>query len=166
MRSSPLPCYLVPLRPKYLPQHPILKYPQPIFLPQCETPNFTPAQNNSQNYISVSYVYWTVHRLDSWIKRDQRNVTCCSISLFNAGHASDVNTSIVRSLRLICWVISWVVLLWFDMCWRYVVVWLLWCGIRMQAEALLQPAHGYHTTTAKPQRNTNTLRTRAIQPMK
>jgi hypothetical protein len=22
--SSPLPCYLVPLRPKYLPQHPIL----------------------------------------------------------------------------------------------------------------------------------------------
>ena len=25
---------------------------------------------------------------------------------------------------------------------------------------------GYHTTTAKPQRNTNTHRTRAIQPMK
>jgi len=24
MQSSPLPCYLVPLRPKYLPQHPIL----------------------------------------------------------------------------------------------------------------------------------------------
>jgi len=30
----------------------------------------------------------------------------------------------------------------------------------------LQPAYGYHTTTAKPQRNTNTHRTRAIQPMK
>ena len=29
-----------------------------------------------------------------------------------------------------------------------------------------QPAHGYHTTTAKPQRNTSTHRTRAIQPMK
>ena len=27
-----------------------------------------------------------------------------------------------------------------DMCWCYVVVWLGWCGIRMQAEALvLQP---------------------------
>ena len=39
--------------------------------------------------------------------------------------------------------------------------------IRMQAEALvLQPAYGYHTTPAKPQRNTNTHRTRAIQPMK
>ena len=35
-------------------------------------------------------------------------------------------------------VISWVVLLWFDVCWSYVVVWLGWCGIRMQAEALLQ----------------------------
>jgi len=29
-----------------------------------------------------------------------------------------------------------------------------------------QPAYGYHTTTAKPQRNTNTHRTRAKQPMK
>jgi len=40
-------------------------------------------------------------------------------------------------------------------------------GIRMQAEALVpQPAYGYHTTPAKPQRNTNTHRTRAIQSMK
>jgi hypothetical protein len=37
---SPLPCYLVPLRPKYSPQYPILKHPQPTFLPQCERPNF------------------------------------------------------------------------------------------------------------------------------
>jgi len=36
------------------------------------------------------------------------------------------------------------------------VVWLWWCGIRMQVEALVpQPAYGYHTTTAKPQRNLN-----------
>jgi len=41
----------------------------------------------------------------------------------------------------------------------------VWCG--MQAEALvLQPAYGYHTTPAEPQRNTNTHRTRATQPMK
>ena len=78
-----------------------------------------------------SYVYWTVHHLDSWIKRGQLDVTCFIISLFNAGHVSDVNTSILRSLRLICWVISWVVLLWFDVCWCYVVIWLWWCGIRM-----------------------------------
>jgi len=35
-----------------------------------------------------------------------------------------------------CRVISWVVLIWFDVCWCYVVVWLGWCGIHMQVEAL------------------------------
>ena len=52
-----------------------------------------------------SFVYWTVHHLDSWIKRDQLDVTCFIISLFNAQHVSDVSTSILRSLWLICWVI-------------------------------------------------------------
>jgi len=42
----------------------------------------------------------------------------------------------------------------------------VWCGIRMQAEVVLQPACGHHTTPAKPQRNINTHRTRTIQPMK
>ena len=117
---------------------------------------------NNLNFLS--YVYWTMQHLDSWIKRDQLDVTCFIISLFNAQHVSDINTSILRSLRLICWVISWVVLLWFDVCWCYIVVWLGWCGIRMQAEALVP--YGYHTTPAKSQCNTNTHRTRAIQPMK
>jgi len=66
------------------------------------------------------------------------------ISLFNAQHVSNVNTSILRSLRLICWVISWVVLLWYDVCWCYVVVWLVWCGIRMQAEALVSLFNAQH----------------------
>jgi hypothetical protein len=42
--------HLVPLRPKYSPQHPILKHTQPTFLPQCQRPSFTPIQNNRQNY--------------------------------------------------------------------------------------------------------------------
>jgi len=42
---------------------------------------------------STSYVYWAVHNLDSWIKRDELDVTCFVISLFNAQHVSDVNTS-------------------------------------------------------------------------
>ena len=101
--------------------------------------------------------------LPSWVKRDQLDVPCFIISSLNAQHVSDVNTSILRSLRLMCWVISWVVLIWFDVCWCYVVVWLWWCGIRMQVEALVpQPAYGYHTTTAKPQHNTNTHRTRSM----
>jgi len=53
-------------------------------------------------YNNKSYVYWTVHHLDSGINRDQLDVTYFIISLFNAQHVSDVNTSILRSLRLIC----------------------------------------------------------------
>jgi len=85
--------------------------------------------------------FWTVHHLDSWIKIDQLDVICFIISLFNAQHVSDVNTSFLRSLRLICWVISWVVLFWFDVCWCYVVVWLGWCGIRMQPNHNVTPTH-------------------------
>ena len=48
-----------------------------------------------------SYVYWTVHHLDSLIKIDQLDVTCFIISLFTAQHFSNVITSIFRSLRLI-----------------------------------------------------------------
>ena len=78
-----------------------------------------------------------MHHLDGWVKRDQLDVTCFIISLRNAQHVSGVNTSILRSLRLMCWVITWVALIWFDVCWSYVVVWLWWCGIRMQAEAVV-----------------------------
>jgi len=37
-----------------------------------------------------------------------------------------------------------------------ITLWFGWGGV----------VYGYHTTPAKPQRNTNTHRTRAIQPMK
>ena len=49
----------------------------------------------------LSYVCWTVHHLDSWIKTDQLDVTCFTVSLFTAQHVSNVSTSIFRSLRLI-----------------------------------------------------------------
>ena len=60
--------------------------------------------------------------------------------LFTAQHVSNVSTSTFRILRLICGFISCVVLLWFEVCWCYGVVRLGWCGILMQAEAVLQPA--------------------------
>jgi len=44
---SPFRCYLVPLMPKYSPQHPVLNHPQPTFLPRIERPSFTPIQNSS-----------------------------------------------------------------------------------------------------------------------
>jgi len=45
-----------------------------------------------------------------------------------------------------------------------VTVWFGWGGV--VSVCSLKPASGYHTTPAKPQRNTNTHRTRAIQPTK
>jgi hypothetical protein len=42
MQFSPLICPLVPLSPKYSPLHPILKLSQPRFVPQRQTPSFTP----------------------------------------------------------------------------------------------------------------------------
>jgi hypothetical protein len=47
--SSPLPCYLVPLTSKYLPQIHIFGHFYAMFLPQCETPNFTPIQKKHNN---------------------------------------------------------------------------------------------------------------------
>jgi len=109
----------------------------------------------SKLYIRQSYVYWTVHHLDSWVKRDQLDATCFIITLFSAQHVSDVNKSILRSLWLIRWVTSWV--LSGSMC----VGVPLQCGYGgVVSVCRLQPAYGYHTTTAKPQRNTNTHQTR------
>ena len=53
------------------------------------------------------FIWRTMMRpfLGYWIKRDQLDFTCFIISLFNAQHVSDVNTSILRSLRPICWVV-------------------------------------------------------------
>ena len=58
MQSSSLPCYLIPLGPKYPSQHPTLENPQPIFLPQCERSSFTSIQSNRQNY---SFVYLNLY---------------------------------------------------------------------------------------------------------
>ena len=56
-----------------------------------------------------------------------------SLALFFAQHVSNASTFSFRSLRLCA-----SILLWFDVCWRYGVVRLGWCGILMQAEALVQ----------------------------
>ena len=46
----------------------------------------------------------------------------------------------LQELATYCGFITCVVLLWFDVCWCYGVVRLGWCGVLMQAEAVLQPA--------------------------
>ena len=47
-----------------------------------------------------------------------------------------------------------------------VTLWFGWGGVVSRCKLKLQPASGYHTTPAKPQRNTNMQCTRAIQPTK
>jgi hypothetical protein len=53
MKFSPTSCHFVSLRSKYSPQHPVLKRPQSVFLPQCQRPSCTPIQNQRQNYSFV-----------------------------------------------------------------------------------------------------------------
>ena len=36
------------LGPKYLPQHPILEHPRPMFICQCQRPNFTPIKKKQE----------------------------------------------------------------------------------------------------------------------
>jgi len=53
---------------------------------------------------------------------------------FNDQHVSAVNTTIFRSLRLTgCYFMGGIL---FGVCWRSVSVWLWWCGVFMQSEAL------------------------------
>jgi len=62
MHFSLLINHLIPLKVKYSPQHPILKHPQPTFLPQCERQSFTPIRYNKQNY---SYIYIYIYIYES-----------------------------------------------------------------------------------------------------
>ena len=87
---------------------------------------------------NISYVYGAVHHLDSWVKRKP---TWCHLFYyfiqcsFNAQHDSAVNTTILRSLRLIgCYFMGCI---WFGVCWRSVSVWLWRCGVFMQSEAVV-----------------------------
>jgi len=54
MQSDPLPCYLGALRPKYLFQHPILKDPQPMFLPHCEISSYVMLRHLEEFHSSSS----------------------------------------------------------------------------------------------------------------
>ena len=107
-----------------------------IHLPKCKATK----SKTTYFWYSRSSKFQISHTFDfnqCRIKIDQLDVTCFISSLFNAQHVSNVSTSILRSFRLIFWVISWVVLLWYDVCCCYGVVRLGWCGILMQAEAVL-----------------------------
>ena len=61
--------------------------------------------------------------------QNKRPTWCHLLFLFHvlcAQHVSDINISIIRSLRLFCWIITLVVCFWFDVCWFFSVVCLEW----------------------------------------
>jgi hypothetical protein len=55
MSFPPISPYLVTLELKYLPQYPVFKNPQTVFLPQCDRPSFTPLSDKRQIYNSSVY---------------------------------------------------------------------------------------------------------------
>ena len=57
-------------------------------------------------------------------------------------------------------VISWVVFLWFDLCWCHGVVWLGWCGV--VSECRLKHFFNLHPDTTPPQPNHNVTPTRIV----
>jgi len=52
-------CYLISLRPKYSPYHPILKHPQPTFLPQYDFRSFSPIQKITGKIIILYILVFT-----------------------------------------------------------------------------------------------------------
>ena len=93
---------------------------------------------------SLSYVYWTVHHCDSWRIRDQLDGTSYYVlfHFFYAQHVSDINTSIIRSLRLFYWITTLVVCSCFDVCWSFGVAGLGWCPwIRLKLQHTSKQEH-------------------------
>ena len=54
MYCFPLTRYLDPLRPTYLLQRLLLEHPQPVFLPRCDRPCFTPIKKREKLYFYKS----------------------------------------------------------------------------------------------------------------
>ena len=87
-----------------------------------------------------------------WRIKDQLDVTCHFISFHSlcAQHVSDINTSIIRSLRLFCWIITLDVLFLVRCVLEFRCVWV---GV---VSVLQASACNTDTTPIQPHRNSNT----------
>jgi hypothetical protein len=81
MQSSSLSCYLIPLGPKYPPQHLILENSQPTFLPHCERPTFTTIENNQQ--VGTRHItFKTISNLYAWTEHYYfQSINCISLNM-------------------------------------------------------------------------------------
>jgi hypothetical protein len=57
--------HIISLRSEYSPQHPVLKDPQSMFVPQCQRPSFTPIQNHRKYYSAVYSNFYVVRQQTS-----------------------------------------------------------------------------------------------------
>lgn len=78
MQFSPSSLYFLPLRFKYLPQHPILTLSHPVFFPPCKRPSILPIYNNMQNK-NVYFIAGNVS-LIKWIPN--KNLLYFSLYIF------------------------------------------------------------------------------------
>ena len=99
--------------------------------------------------IWASYFYWTVRHFNSWRIKTNLMTLAIFIHFLCAQHVSDINISIIRSLRLFCWITTLVVLFLF----RCVLGFR--CGWVLQAEVCYTD-----TTPTQPHRNSNEHRTK------
>ena len=108
----------------------------------------------------------------SWRIKDRLDVTCYFISLLMSQHVSDINISIMRSLRLFCWITTLVVLFLVQCVLEIRCGW-VWVVSVLQAEACntdttpTQQAEACNTDTTptQPHRISNTHRTKKNRPM-
>jgi len=84
-----------------------------MFLPVCY----------STQIILKSYVYWTMHHCNSWWLTDQLMSLAILFHFLCAQHVSDINISIIRTLRLCCWITTLLIVLFSVRC-----VLEIWCG--------------------------------------
>ena len=77
---------------------------------QCtmlQLPHFSTSHSFSALYYCTLQLLPDFKLLLFWVKRDQLDVTYFIISLFNAQHVSDVNTTILRSQELATYLLSY-----------------------------------------------------------
>ena len=101
VQFSPLPCYLVYLRPKFSPQYLTLKHPQSTFLPQCERPSFTPVQKR-QNYIYILIFVFldSKHKVKIFRCECQKHFRGLNLSLNPSCNGLGSSVGIATSYRL------------------------------------------------------------------